>query len=489
MAVKKGISLDLDQKVFDVAIVGTGLSGLIAANQLTKKNASLLFLKERRYRLSYSRDGYRFVPFSNFSERYIQAELLKKIPYLIPHREIRRGGKEPNRRIPFQIILPKARIDLYHERSLLQREWRREFKRELEQIEVLYAEFDRIKKILDRVRNKESDNPLFPIDHQSLLRRWLSPDPLAKAGINKWLSSFSPEFKKYLELQVLSQGNLLSDSYPISLVSYLLSKEKGKEWDEGMDLEKLTLSLLERFVQSGGKVEEVEGLERVEIKRGEGFTLIPKEGGPVFQSRLLVLNAPLHNLARLFDKKRNPFLRWERKIRPHYTLIPFFLGIREKVIPVGMKDLLISLLHLERTYEDGNLLLIGLSPRGDENQAPEGRRALTALGLLPFERSGREALSDLQDGVINHLKHLFPFLENHLEWMDRNWADEQRACWSYSHFLYETETNDHWRRELVPFRISKNLYFSGKENFPYLGLEGEILAGLSLGVEILKGLH
>lgn len=489
MPEKKEASINPDQKVFDVVIVGTGLSGLIAANQLTKRDWSLLLLKERRYRLSYSREGYRFVPFSNFSERLIPTELLKRIPYPIPQREIRWRKKEPNQDVPFQIILPKARIDLYHERFLLQREWRREFNKELEQIEALYSELNRIKKILDRLRNRESENPLFPISPKSLLKRWLPLDPLPKTEINKWLSSFSPEFKKYLELQVISQGNLLSGSCPISLASYLLSRGQRKEWEERVDLEKLSQSLLERFVQSGGKVEEIEGIESMEIKRGEGFTLILKEERQVCRSRLLVLNAPFHNLAHLYGKKRNPFLRLKKKIRPRYILIPFFFGIREKVIPVGMRDLLVSLLCLEKAYEGGNLLLVGLSPKGDESQAPQGRRALTVLGLLPFERSTKEALSDLQKGVMNHLKHLFPFFENHLDFVDRNWADEQKTCWSYSHILFEAEMKDHWRRGLFPFRLSKNLYFSGKENFPYLGLEGEILAGWSLGMEILKTLR
>jgi hypothetical protein len=34
--------------------------------------------------------------------------------------------------------------------------------------------------------------------------------------------------------------------------------------------------------------------------------------------------------------------------------------------------------------------------------------------------------------------------------------------------------------------MGKNLYFIGKENFPYLGLEGEILGGWRVGKEILK---
>jgi hypothetical protein len=34
--------------------------------------------------------------------------------------------------------------------------------------------------------------------------------------------------------------------------------------------------------------------------------------------------------------------------------------------------------------------------------------------------------------------------------------------------------------------ISKNIYFVGKENFPYWGLGGEIFSGLTVAQQILK---
>jgi hypothetical protein len=43
-----------------------------------------------------------------------------------------------------------------------------------------------------------------------------------------------------------------------------------------------------------------------------------------------------------------------------------------------------------------------------------------------------------------------------------------------------------WRERIVPTRISKDLYFTGKENHPHLGLEGEVLSGLMVAEQILK---
>ena len=471
-------------KVFDVAILGAGLSGLIAATRLAKENRRVLLLKEEKYRFAHARDGYRFVPFSNFSEKQIQTRLLKKISPPTDQRENQKKGDKPEQKVSFQLILPEARIDLYRERSLLQREWRREFPEELNQIENFYAELERIKQVLKKVKSKSPPGSNFPIWNRSFLKRWLSFDGLPKGGTDKWLSSFSPEFKKFIELQMISHGNLSSDSFPIPLVSHLLFNDEGEEWEESVDLEKVTQGMIEKFIQSGGSVEGIEGVEKVQMKgRGE-FSLSLKGDEKIFRSRSLVLNFPLHCLSGLFGKKGKALSRWGKKIRPRYVLVPFFLGIRERVIPVGMRNLLVSILNLQKPYEGGNLLFLSLSRKGDENQAPEGKRALTVQGFMSCGGSQKNSISDLQDGVMIHLKHLFPFLENHIEFIDRKWADDQMDCWSYPYFLYEVHSDFRWRRGVVPTRISNRLYFTGKENFPQLGVEGEILSGLKAGEEI-----
>jgi phytoene dehydrogenase-like protein len=471
-------------KVFDVAILGAGLSGLIAATRLAKENRSVLLLKEKGYRSSYTRDGYRFVPYSNFSEQQIQTRLLKKISPPTDHRENQKKRDKPEQKVSFQVILPEARIDLYRERSLLQREWRREFPEELNQIENFYAELERIKQVLKKVKSKSPSGSHFPIWNRSFLKRWLSFDGLPKGGADQWLSSFSSEFKKFIELQMISQGNLHSDSFPIPLVSHLLFHDPGDEWEESVDLEKVTQGMIEKFIQSGGSVEDIEGVEKVQMKGRGGFSLLLKGDEKIYRSRSLVLNSPLHCLSNLFGKKGKALSRWGKKIRPRYVLVPFFLGIRERVIPVGMRNLLVSILNLQKPYEGGNLLFLSLSRKGDENQAPEGKRALTVQSLMSCGGSQKNSISDLQDGVMIHLKHLFPFLENHIEFIDLKWADEQMDCWSYPYCLYEVDSDFEWRKGIVPIRISKNLYFSGRENFPYLGLEGEMISGWLVGEEI-----
>ena len=64
---------------YEVIVLGSGLAGLVAGTFLSQKNHKVLLLEENKYHPSYSKDGYRFVPFSNFSEKRLKLSLLEKI--------------------------------------------------------------------------------------------------------------------------------------------------------------------------------------------------------------------------------------------------------------------------------------------------------------------------------------------------------------------------------------------------------------------------
>jgi phytoene dehydrogenase-like protein len=300
------------------------------------------------------------------------------------------------------------------------------------------------------------------------------------------LAPFSREFREFLQLQLISRGNLFSDQFPISLAGYLLSHDETDEWVSEIDLERLKEKILEKFFQTGGRIEEIGRVERVEKGWRKGITLSLKGEERTFRSKFLIFNSPLHCISNLLGKKKRRLSKWGRRIPPRYVLIPLFLGIREKVVPVGMRDLLVSILDLNKPYEGGNLLFISLSQKGDESEAPEGRRALIVESLMIPKRWDPDLFVEHQKGVMKHLNHLFPFLEEHIEFTDWDCAGEQFSCWSYPHFLYETTSDFQWREGVVPNRISNNFYFIGKESFPYLGIEGEVLSGLIVAQQILE---
>lgn len=481
---------------YDVIVLGSGFGGLVAGSFLAKWNRSVLLLKEKGYQPFHVNRGFRFVPFSNFSEKRLRPSLLRKVsqalnlPLMVAPQD--KGNRVQKQKVSFQVILPRARVDLFSQRSLSQMEWRREFPKEVAQIENFYDEMDHLRQLLKKVETKEGPQSFFPLRPRSLIKRLLSFRFFLMGGIDERLSPFSREFRQFIQLQLISQGNLYSDRFPTALAAHLLLNDepddKSEELVSIVNMEKLNEDVLRHFLQTGGKIEEIERVGKVETKWGKGFILSLEEDQRVFQSKVLILNSPLHRLSNLLSKKEKRLSKVGMKIQPWYILLPLFFGIREKVVPVGMEDLLVSILDLEKPYEGGNLLFLSLSPRGDETQAPERRRALTVESLIPFGKRDPDSVMDHRKDVMRHLHWLFPFLEDHIEFTDWSWTDEQISCWSYPHFFYETGSGFHWREGVVPTRISRNLYLVGKENFPYLGLEGEALSGLMVGQQILQKL-
>ena len=481
---------------YEVIVVGSGLGGLAAAALLAYHNHKVLLLKESPYHPVYVKEGYRFVPFSNFSERRLRLALLQKISQALnlsfpthegeDTRKSETKSERPKQEVAFQVILPKARIHLFCHRSMLQMEWKREFPKELSQIENFYREMDRIQSLLKKMKTEDSWS-VFPLRPSPWIKRWFPFKSLPKETMGEKLSSFSKEFRQFIQLQLISWGNVYSDSFPIFLTSHLLSSGEAEKWVSNIDAEKVAKGIFEKFFQSGGIVEEIEGVEKIEIgwwKRR--FTLTLTGEKKTIRSKFLILNSPPHRLSSFLGKREKLLSKWRKKIQPRYALLPIFLGIDEKVVPVGMRDLLVSIMDLEKPYEGGNVLFLSLSPKGDETAAPEGKRALMVESLIPVEKWDESSLDEHLKSIMKHLHYLFPFLEKYIEFTDWSWANKQFLCWSYPHFIYETRHDLKWGEGVVPTRISKSLYFIGKENFPYLGLEGEVISGWMVAKQILK---
>ncbi len=481
---------------YKVVILGSGLGGLIAGTYLSRGHQPVLLLRENQYQSSYEEKGYRFMPFSNFSEKRIKGTLLERIskdldiPSFVSQSGDARWNetklKKPKQKVAFQVILPKSRIDLFHQRSMFQMELEREFPKEIGPIEKFYTEMEKLQPLLKMEKVKGKPGSFFPIRPRSLIKRWWPFNPLPEGRIDQRLAPFSREFREFIKLQWVSRGNLFSDQIPISLANYLLFQDGSDEWESEIDLGILREEILREFFQSGGKIEEIERVEKMEKRWGRGMPLSLKGDGRAFRSQFLIFNSPLHRLSALLGKKGRRLAKWGERIHPRYVLIPLFLGVREKVIPVGMRDLLVSILDLNKPYEGGNLLFLSLSQKGDETKAPGEKRALTVESLMAPEKWDSDSFAEHQRGVMKHLSYLFPFLEEHTELMDWDWANHHYPCWSYPHFFYETPSHFQWREGMVPNQISKDFYFIGKENFPYLGIEGEVLSGLMVAQQILE---
>lgn len=478
----------------EVIVLGSGLGGLIAATLLAKKKRRVLLLKEKDYMECYERGGYRFIPFSNLFERRLRLSLLHRIAQglgipLLPNRReakpsARRNGER--KRFGFQVILPEARIDLFSNRSLQEGELRREFPKEFSQAVGFYQELGRLRGILESEKTNDRQREFYPLRRLSWFDRFVA---LARGRTRKdetFLGSFSREFQTFIHLQILARTNIRPDRLPLSLLAYLLTTEEQTEGMGNGDSLGLAKRIAERFVQLQGRIEEVESIHRAHLEGRRELTLSLERGQRVFRGEFVVIAAPLHHFENPTGRWQKALTKWKQRMQPRDVLVPFFIGIKDRAVPVGLRDVAVSIRDPNSSYAGGNLLFLSLSPKGDEWQAPEGRRALTVQSVMPLGEIDEEALLEQKKAVMAHIQWLFPFSENLVEFVDSDWTSQHLPRWSYSHYLYELPRRLDWRQEVVPLRLGKGLYLAGKENFPFLGTEGEILSGFRVAEEILR---
>ena len=466
---------------YDAILLGSGLASLMAGILLSREKRSVLLLKEKGYEPLVRKDGYQFVSFSNFSDKLLRLSTLRglfqglgsPVPFEFQQgKELDPLHLETRREVTFQVILPTARIDLFCDRSRLEKEWKREFPEEVPQIHHFYAEL------------KKHRNPPYPfLRPPSLFQRLFS----SESDLD--LSPFSLEFRSTVDLQLRAWSNFSPKGIPISLASRLLDFGEEGDWVLNSDVDELAKGLWQEYHRAGGQVEEMEGVLKVTRQWRKGFTLHLEEGQRIIRSKVLVINCPLHRLPNFEGKGRRQLDHWKSHLEPQYVLYPFFMALREKGVPVGMRDFLVSVSDPGKAYDGGNLLYLSISPEGDRSKAPEGNRALTVESLLRWDKVkegwNSHWMDEQRERVLRHLGQLIPFLDQHIEFLESDRGRELVSHWSYPHFIYEPQAEIHLREGMVPTRISRNLYVAGKENLPFLGLEGEILSGGKAGREVL----
>jgi len=478
-------------KRYETIVIGTGIGGLFAAALMAKRGISILILKEKGYEPYLEKSGYRFVPFSNFTEKNLSKKLIElvfeELEISSSFSSIHLEESEKSKEVYYQVILPENRIDVLNNKEIFETELKREFKSEIKRILKFYDEIGDFRTILRNIKSTEVPAEFFPLRKYNPLRNWFLNIFFKRKDVRKRLVSFSEEFREFIKLQLISHGNLLSDQFSLLISTYILTR--GVEGiDKSIDIERLKSKIINKYLDSGGEIEEIEKIKNIERRFKERFLINLSEEDRVLESKFLILNCPFRNILSFMKDEKGRIFKWKSLIRPYYVILPSFLGIQEKVVPVGMKDLIVSIFNPKRSYENGNLIYLSLSPKGNEEMAPRNKRALVVEYLIPFKNLNSRQKNYKKD-LMTHLNHIIPFLEDYIDFIDFDWAEEQLSFWSYPHFIYGNAFNFDWRSGIIPNRFLKNLFFVGKENFPYLGLEGEIISGYITARQILNQLQ
>ncbi len=486
------------EKYSDIIIAGTDLAGLIAGAFLAKRGLGVTVL--------------------NF-DKDVSAEKKTIQPNLVTHLESRLFKSILGRLsildhelnitekfdVPYQVILPNHRIDVYRQREKLYNELKREFPQDFEVIKKFYEAMDHFEATLDETKLQDLILP------DGIKKRWKFEKFVQANGLNDRISDYldqlgyNEEVKTFLE----SQLKLLSKTHSENPFTYQIAKTLGNdngvlyEIEGGVEhLKKIFLDKIESFsgrIQHGNNIEHL----LLENRRVKGIQLDSFEG--FIGARYLLWNEEIKGITKFLPRNfwTRSLLNKIAMIKPGYYHFSIQFKIDPHVIPMGMKENALYIQDPASELTGANYLHLHLlRPHHRSDSEPA---FLTVSYLLEAEKinSPTDYFVNLHEEITHHIAKLMPFSNHKIELsfplvlreiepdgtlfpMEKNDFEIFREN-AQLNPIYEVTPNRFG--DLFPLHHRtpyKNLFFTSPELLASLGLEGKFLLGLKI-IDVIWG--
>lgn len=480
----------MSEKYNDVIIVGTDLAGLITGAFLAKRGLSVNVL--------------------NF-DRDVALEKKNIQPNLITHLESRLFKSILGRlsildhelniirklEVPYQVVLPRHRIDIFRDRDKFNREIKREFPTDRQSIQSFYENMDHFESTLD---SEQLQNLILP---KGIKNKWKFSQFVKKNGLNQRISQYTDQLGSNKEIRAFleSQVKFLSQTHSANPFTYQITKTLSNnhcllfEVQGGLGhLKKLFLKKIEQYKGTVKNEVQIEGFN-FENRKLSSIKLGGFEGD--IGCRYLIWNDEIRGLKEYLPQtfRNRGILKKLDNVKPKYYHFSIQYQIDPKFIPVGMRENLLFVGNPDTELKGKNYLHLNLYKPPPENN--EEQALLTVSYILEVDQLHlpAEYFKGLHEEITQNLNTLFPFSEGELHLtFPLTQAEPQEDG-----MLFPTEKADYeiFREnamanpvyEVNPidfnalFPISnrtpyKNLFLCSPEILAALGFEGKFLLGL-----------
>lgn len=375
----------MSEKYSDVIIVGTDLAGLIAGAFLAKRGLSVTVLNFERDVASQKKNIQPNL-ITNLESRLFK-NILGRLSILDHELQIIRKLD-----VPFQVVLPKHRIDIFRDRDRLHREIQREFPIDLTPLQGFYENMDHFEATLDTEKLQEL---ILPKGWKS---RWKFSQFVKQTGLNQRVNMVTDTLGSNQEVRALleSQLKFLSQTHSENPFTYQIAKTLSSdncllfEVKGGIGhLKKIFLDKIEQFngrIKNEVQIEsfQFESRSLASIKLG-GF-----EGG--LGCRYLLWNDEIKKLIPFLPRnfRTRRLIKKIEAIKPKYYHFSIQYQLDSSVVPVGMRENLLYIGDPERELSGDNFLHLNLfHPAVEENS--EDQAYLTVSYLLPADKINQPA--------------------------------------------------------------------------------------------------
>ena len=462
----------------DLLVLGSDLSGVMAATLLAKRGMNVLVLDDE--------NDSEPVPnlLTGLGSRSFKS-LLGKL--MIPDTKLQMLHEN---KVSCQVVLPKHRLDLHRSRPLFLKEIDREFPEERELVEELLAE-------IDGLREKHLDELLsmFPIiDSKEKKRfiRWVQTLPGEKA-ISLW-GKLSPDLRCILKSQIrlLSRSPLIDP--PLFQLMLFLPPESGSSYSirgGAREVKKLFFDKLDYF---GGMIHPLgEEPFAFATKRGEIKSVqLPRYNFPT-KCRFVLGNMNIQSVYGNLPTPLFSFLlgREQKKVSgleplERRGLVQY--EVPREILPGPMKENLVVISEPDALLEGDNYLEMNVQPLSKAT-APDADTLLSVTYTLGAKTT--ESFETLHARIEDRLRRLIPFAGNRLQ---RVFPAVQVAAEAVGETapLFPPQDETALLERIVQKRVSyepsfffptvtspyKNLFVLGPNVLDWLGLEGKMLGAL-----------
>jgi phytoene dehydrogenase-like protein len=490
---------------YDVVILGANPSGLVAAGLLARRRLRVLVIDEEAKRAgsSGSYAFFRRLPFLfGFGAHQAADAVFTDIGVpLIAKKAIRALP------FPYQVILPRARVDMNGDAEVLQEELLREFPLHARSLISFYEELDRIDKA---VRHLLATHGRIP--PRTLRERWSFDRAIRRQHPelafyrNRSMGElvrgygFDDTVSTFLRAQVAALGHQAGDAVSAWEGAVALSVFRGGGYNAPGGDEGILQVIRDRITALHGTFHELDPAKtdgvggRLVVRGRRVEKILLGEGEEGVKAKAYLACLPPERLSRWMEETF-----WTQRYRgklsactPAKIDLSFHFGIEAEAVPVGMADQVIFVGDPERPLAEDNLLRFRLSPEDAPGSAPEGHRAMTVSLAADLSRlvENDGYIDALLAAVRRHIASFMHFSEGRYELIEtRPSREEIGIVPAEDTFRYASASE----RALAPLPLAlpplSNLAVVGRSVYPALGLLGEIQVARAAANRILARLR
>ncbi len=400
----------MSEKYSDVIIVGTDLAGLITGAFLAKRGLSVTVLNFEKDVASEKKNIQPNL-ITNLESRLFKS-ILGRLSILDHELNIIRRLD-----VPYQVVLPRHRIEVFRDREKFYREIRREFPTDQASIQAFYDTADQVDASLDTEQLQELILP------HGLRNRWAFHRFVQHMGLNQRIAELTDSLGSNHEVRALleSQVKFLSRTHSDNPFTYQIAKTLSQEncllYEVKGGLGHLKKLFLDKIQYFHGRVKNEVVLESFHFEKRKPHSV--KLGGfeGVLGCKYLLWNEEIRKLQDFLPRTLRTYFIHKKieKILPRYYYFSVQYQVDPEVIPVGMKENLLYVGDPQQELTGVNYLHLNLYHPPERLQNATTR--LVVSYLLPAEQlhDPYESFQKLHHKITEILLELCPFSDGKIK--------------------------------------------------------------------------